>query len=297
MIQKIAILGQGSMGSSITQHAASCGFEVILWGRNPEKVAAAVAKIGAAYDKQIKKNLEKGKINAEQAAAAQADADAAKARITGTSNWDDIAAADLVIEAISEDPELKKETFKKLEAICKPDAILATNTSSISITEIATAISTPERFIGMHFFNPVPLMKLVEIINGEATSEATYEAVKDFCDNGLKKISVKVKDAPGFIVNRVLFAYFLECIHIYEDGIASKEDIDNAIKFGLNHPVAPFKMMDMGGLDTFPHVCESLQTLKSKGAAERFECPESMKKLHAEGRFGLKAGHGWYDYT
>ena len=296
MIQKIAILGQGSMGSSITQHAASCGFDVILWGRNPEKVAAAVAKIGAAYDKQIQKNLAKGKINEEQAAAAQVDADAAKARITGTSNWDDIAAADLVIEAISEDPELKKETFKKLEGICKPETILATNTSSISITEIASVLSTPERFIGMHFFNPVPLMKLVEIINGEKTSEATYEAVKDFCDNGLKKISVKVKDAPGFIVNRVLFAYFLECIHIYEEGIASKEDIDNAIKFGLNHPVAPFKMMDMGGLDTFPHVCESLQTLKSKGAAERFECPKSMLELHAAGKFGVKAGEGWYKY-
>ena len=284
-IKKIAILGQGSMGSSIAQHAATCGFDVILWGRNGEKVAAAVAKIGAAYDKQVGK----GKMEADAA-------EAAKGHITGTSNFDDIADADLVIEAISEDPELKKDYFNKMVATCKPDAILATNTSSISITEIASAVDCPERVIGMHFFNPVPLMKLVEIINGEKTSEATYEAVKDFCDNGLKKISVKVKDAPGFIVNRVLFAYFLECIHIYEDGIASKEDIDNAIKFGLNHPVAPFKMMDMGGLDTFPHVCESLQTLQSKGAKERFECPESMKKLHAEGKFGMKAGEGWYKY-
>ena len=296
MIQKIAILGQGSMGSSITQHAASCGFDVVLWGRNPEKVAAAVAKIGAAYDKKIKKDLEKGKIDEAGAAKAQEAADAAKAHITGTSDWDDIADADLVIEAISEDPDLKKETFRKLESTCRPDTILATNTSSISITEIASAIQTPERFIGMHFFNPVPLMKLVEIINGEKTSEAAYEAVKDFCDNGLKKISVKVKDAPGFIVNRVLFAYFLECIHIYEDGIASKEDIDNAIKFGLNHPVPPFKMMDMGGLDTFPHVCESLQTLNSKGAKERFECPKSMLELHAAGKYGMKVGEGWYKY-
>ena len=296
MIQKIAVLGQGSMGSSITQHAASCGFDVILWGRNAEKVAAAVAKIGAAYDKQIRKNLEKGKLDEAGAAKAQEAADAAKARIRGTSNWDDVAEADLVIEAIAEDPELKKETFKKLEDTCRPDAILATNTSSISITEIGSALRTPERFIGMHFFNPVPLMKLVEIINGEKTSEAAYEAVKDFCDNGLKKVSVKVKDAPGFIVNRVLFAYFLECIHIYEDGIASKEDIDNAIKFGLNHPVPPFKMMDMGGLDTFPHVCESLQTLQSKGAKERFECPKSMLELHAAGKYGMKAGEGWYKY-
>ena len=284
MIKTIAILGQGSMGSSITQHAAACGYDVILWGRNGEKVAAAVAKIGAAYDKQVAK----GKL--EEAAAAEA-----KAHITGTSNWDDIAAADIVIEAISEDPALKKETFQKMVATCKADAILATNTSSISITEIAESVDCPERVIGMHFFNPVPLMKLVEIINGEKTSEETYAAVKELCD-GLKKVSVKVKDAPGFIVNRVLFAYFLECIHIYEDGIASKEDIDNAIKYGLNHPVPPFQMMDMGGLDTFPHVCESLQTLESKGAAERFECPESMKALYAAGKFGRKAGEGWYKY-
>lgn len=284
MIKTIAILGQGSMGSSITQHAATCGYDVILWGRNGEKVAAAVAKIGAAYDKQVAK----GKM--EEAAAAEA-----KAHITGTSNWDDIANADIVIEAISEDPALKKETFQKMVATCKADTILATNTSSISITEIAESVDCPERVIGMHFFNPVPLMKLVEIINGEKTSEETYAAVKELCD-GMKKISVKVKDAPGFIVNRVLFAYFLECIHIYEDGIASKEDIDNAIKYGLNHPVPPFQMMDMGGLDTFPHVCESLQTLNTKGAVERFECPESMKELYAAGKFGRKAGEGWYKY-
>ncbi len=284
MIKTIAILGQGSMGSSITQHAASCGYDVILWGRNGEKVDAAVAKIGAAYDKQVAK----GKLDAEAAAAA-------KAHITGTSDFAAIANADIVIEAISEDPALKKETFQKMLATCKADAILATNTSSISITEIASSVDCPERVIGMHFFNPVPLMKLVEIIMGANTSEETYAAVKELCD-GMNKISVKVKDAAGFIVNRVLFAYFLECIHIYEDGIASKEDIDNAIKYGLNHPVPPFQMMDMGGLDTFPHVCESLQGLDTKGAAERFECPKSMQELYAAGKFGRKAGEGWYKY-
>ncbi len=285
MIKTVAVLGQGSMGSSITQHAANCGFKVILWGRNEEKVAAAVAKIGAAYDKQV------GKGKMEEAAAA-----AAKANIVGTSDFNAIAEADIVIEAISEDPELKKDYFKKMVAVCKPEAVLASNTSSISITEIAKAVDCPERVIGMHFFNPVPLMKLVEIINGEKTDPAVTEAVNDFCENGLQKVTAKVKDAPGFIVNRVLFAYFLECIHIYEDGIASKEDIDKAIKFGLNHPVPPFQMMDMGGLDTFPHVCESLQTLSNKGAAERFECPESMKALHAAGKFGRKTGEGWYKY-
>ncbi len=284
-IKTIAVLGQGQMGSGITQHAAACGYDVLLYGRNSEKVAKAVEKIGAAYDK----NVAKERMTAEDAAAA-------KARIKTTSDLNDVKDADIVIEAISEDPELKKDFFKKLDAICKSDAILATNTSSISITSIATAVSDPSRVIGMHFFSPVPVMKLVEVIMGDKTSEATYDAVKELCD-GLKKVSVKVcKDAPGFIVNRVLFAYFLECIHIYEDGIASKEDIDLAIKYGLNHPVPPFQLMDMGGLDTFPSVCASLQTLDSAGAKERFECPKSMQELYAAGKFGRKSGEGWYKY-
>lgn len=284
-IKTIAVLGQGQMGSGITQHAAACGYEVILYGRNPEKVEKAVSKIFAAYDKQV------GKGKMEESAAT-----AAKALIKSTSNLEDVANYDIVIEAISEDPELKKDFFQKLEAICKPEAILATNTSSISITAIAEAVSNPARVVGMHFFSPVPLMKLVEIIMGDKTSEETYQATKELCD-GLQKIAVKVcKDAPGFIVNRVLFAYFLECIHIYEDGIASKEDIDLAIKYGLNHPVPPFQMMDMGGLDTFPSVCASLQTLESAGARERFECPKSMQALNAAGKYGRKSGEGWYKY-
>ena len=285
-IKTIAVLGQGQMGSGITQHAAACGYEVLLYGRNPEKVAKAVAKIGASYDK----NDTKGKMEA-------ADAEAAKARISTTSNLEDVANCDIVIEAISEDPELKKEFFKKLEGICKPEAVLATNTSSISITSIASALQNPARFIGMHFFSPVPVMKLVEVIMGDGTAEETYAAVKELCD-GLKKISVKVcKDTPGFIVNRVLFAYFLECIHIYEEGVACKEDIDNALRYGLNHPMGPFALMDMGGLDTFPHVCESLQTIEDEGAEVRFACPKSISELYAAGKYGKKSGEGWYKYN
>ena len=284
-IKKIAVLGQGQMGSGITQHAAACGYEVLLYGRNAEKVAKAVEKIGANYDK----NVGKGKMEADAAAAA-------KANIKTTSNLNDVADCDIVIEAISEDPELKKSFFQQLEGICKPEAVLATNTSSISITEIATALKNPARFIGMHFFSPVPLMKLVEVIMGEGTAESTYDLVKELCD-GMAKISVKVcKDTAGFIVNRVLFAYFLEAIHIYEDGIASKEDIDNAIHYGLNHPVGPFAMMDMGGMDTFPHVCESLQGLKSPGAADRFACPTLVSDMAAAGHYGKKSGEGWYKY-
>lgn len=281
-IKKIAVLGQGQMGSGIVQHAASKGFEVLLYGRNPEKVAAAVAKIEKSYGR----NVEKGRMTEEAKAAAVAN-------IKTTSALEDVKDCDIVIEAISEDPALKKDFFAKLDAICKPDAILATNTSSISITEISTAVKDPARFIGMHFFSPVPVMKLVEIILGEGTSEATYEAVKELCD-GLGKVSVKVcKDAPGFIVNRCLFAFMLEAIHVYEDGVASTEDIDLAIKNGLNHPMGPFQMMDLSGIDTFPAVCESLSALD----VTTWAAPKAVLDRVAEGKYGQKSGEGWYVYN
>ncbi|MGI5935482.1 MAG: 3-hydroxyacyl-CoA dehydrogenase family protein [Oscillospiraceae bacterium] len=281
-IKTIAVLGQGQMGSGITQHAATCGYQVLLYGRNPEKVAKAVAGIEKAYTKAV----EKGRMT-------EADKAAAMANIKTTNNLEDVKDYDIVIEAIAEDLELKKDFFSKLDKICKPEAILATNTSSMSITSIAAATNRGDRVIGMHFFSPVPIMKLVEIIMCPSTSDATYEAVRELCD-GLKKISVKIlKDTPGFIVNRVLFAYFLECIRIYEEGIASKEDIDLAIKNGLNHPMGPFNLMDMGGLDTFPRVCETLQAIDK----DRFTCPESVLKLAAEGKYGMKSGEGWYKYN
>lgn len=281
-IKTIAVLGQGQMGSGITQHAASKGYEVLLYGRNPEKVAKAVAKIEKSYGR----NVEKGRMTEEDKAAAMKN-------IKTTSDLNDVANYDIVIEAISEDLELKKDFFKKLDEICRPDTILATNTSSMSITEIATAVKDPSRFIGMHFFSPVPVMKLVEIIMGAKTSEATYDAVKELCD-GLKKVSVKVcKDTPGFIVNRCLFAFMLEAIHVYEDGVASIDDIDLAIKNGLNHPMGPFEMMDLSGLDTFPAVCETLSSLP----VTDWHTPESAKKLIAEGKYGQKTGEGWHVYN
>lgn len=281
-IKKIAVLGQGQMGSGIVQHAASKGYEVLLYGRNPEKVAAAVAKIEKSYGR----NVEKGRMTEEAKAAAVAN-------IKTTNALEDVKDCDIVIEAISEDPALKKEFFTKLDSICKPDAILATNTSSISITEISTAVKDPARFIGMHFFSPVPVMKLVEIIMGQGTSEATYEAVKELCD-GLGKVSVKVcKDAPGFIVNRCLFAFMLEAIHVYEDGVASTEDIDLAIKNGLNHPMGPFQMMDLSGIDTFPAVCESLSALD----VTTWAAPKAVLDRVAEGKYGQKSGEGWYVYN
>lgn len=282
-IKTIAVLGQGQMGSGIAQHAATKGYEVLLYGRNPEKVAKAIAKIGAAYEKSVGK----GKMTEDEK-------NAAIAKIKGVGSYAECKDADIVIEAISEDLELKKDVFKQLDELCKPDAILATNTSSMSITEIAEITNRKDKVIGMHFFSPVPIMKLVELINNKYTSDATYDATKELCD-GLEKVSVKLmKDTPGFIVNRVLFAYFLECIHIYEEGVASKEDIDLAIKNGLNHPMGPFALMDMGGLDTFPHVCETLKGIDGK---DRWDTPESIKKLADAGKYGLKSGEGWYTYN
>lgn len=282
-IKKIAVLGQGQMGSGITQHAATKGFEVLLYGRNLEKVQKAVAKITAAYDKAIAK----GRMTEDEKAAAVAN-------IKATDTLEDCADYDLVIEAIAEDLELKKSTFVQLDGICKPETILATNTSSMSITTIADVTKRPTQVIGMHFFSPVNIMKLLEIIMCEQTSEATYEAVRDASDR-MEKISVKIlKDTPGFIVNRILFAYLLEATHIYDEGIASKEDIDVAIKNGLNHPMGPFALMDMGGLDTFPHVCDTLKTIDG---SDRWNTPKSVQALADAGKYGLKSGEGWYVYN
>lgn len=281
-IKTIAVLGQGQMGSGIAQHSITKGYEVLLYGRNPEKVAKAASKIASAFDKSI----EKGKMTAEQKVAALAN-------LKTTTELKDVANYDIIIEAISEELELKKTFFKQLDELCKPSAILATNTSSMSITEIAEITKRPEKVIGMHFFSPVNIMKLLEIITCKYTSEETYAATKELSD-GLEKVSVKLlKDTPGFIVNRILFAYFLEAIHIYDEGVASKEDIDLAIKFGLNHPMGPFALMDMGGLDTFPHVCETLKTIDGK---DRWDTPKSVLELSAAGKYGMKSGEGWYNY-
>ena len=188
---------------------------------------------------------------------------------------------------------LKQDTFKQLGEICKPDAILCTNTSSMSITEITGACKNPERCMGMHFFSPVYAMKLVEMIRAEKTSDATVEAVREVSKKMGKVPVLCQTDTPGFIVNRCLFAFMLEAIHEYEDGVATIDDIDTAIKLGLNHPMGPFEMMDMSGLDTFPHVTETLESLP----VTTWKCPEAVKKLVADGKFGRKSGEGWYKYN
>ncbi|MDC7125514.1 MAG: 3-hydroxyacyl-CoA dehydrogenase family protein [Spirochaetales bacterium] len=280
-IKTIGVLGAGQMGSGIAQIAASKGYSVILRDIKQEFCDKALEKMKAGLDKRVAK----GKATAEDVAATMAN-------ISTTENMADLKDCDMVIEAAVEILDIKKGIFKELGEICRADTIMCTNTSSMSITEIMSDLKNPERGAGMHFFFPVTAMKLVEIIRGEKTSDATVAAVKEV-GAGIGKAPVECKtDTPGFIVNRCLFAFMLEAVHCYEDGVASLEDIDTAIKMGLNHPLGPFEMMDLSGLDTFPHVCETMEALP----VTDWSTPESIKKLVKDGKFGRKSGEGWYNY-
>ena len=281
-IKTIAVLGAGQMGSGIAQIAATNGYKVIMRDIKQEFCDKGYNTIKTGLEKQVAK----GKTTQEAA-------DAIMANITTCVDLADVAPADFVIEAVPEIMSLKQDTFKQLGEICREDAILCTNTSSMSITEITKLCKNPERCIGMHFFSPVYAMKLIEIIRSDVTSDATVEAVKEVSVNMKKVPVVCLTDTPGFIVNRCLFAFMLEAIHEYEEGVATIADIDTAIKLGLNHPMGPFEMMDLSGLDTFPHVTETLEKLK----VTTWECPESVKAKIAEGKFGRKSGEGWHKYN
>lgn len=281
-IETIAVLGAGQMGSGIAQIAAANGYKVIMRDIKQEFCDKGVATIKKGLDKQVAK----GKTTQEAA-------DAIMANISTTVELEGVAPADFVIEAVPEIMSLKQDTFKQLGEICKPDAILCTNTSSMSITEITGGCKNPEHCMGMHFFSPVYAMKLVEMIRAEKTSDATVAAVREVSEKMGKVPVLCQTDTPGFIVNRCLFAFMLEAIHEYEDGVATIDDIDTAIKLGLNHPMGPFEMMDLSGLDTFPHVTEILEKLPVTSWA----CPESVKAKIAEGKYGRKSGEGWHKYN
>ena len=281
-MQKIVVIGGGTMGLDIAQVFARNGYDVVVRDIKDEIIQASEARLNKGLDKLVSK----GKLD-----------EAGKAAITGkmtfTTDLNLAADADLVVEAAVENLDIKKSIFGELDKICKPETILASNTSSISITEIGAVTKRPEQVIGMHFFNPATVMKLVEVIRGQKTADATVAAVYEVAQ-GMGKTAVECKtDTPGFIVNRCLFAFMLEAIHCYEEGVASVDDIDTAIKLGLNHPMGPFEMMDMSGLDTFPHVTETLESLP----VTTWKCPESVKKLVAEGKFGRKSGEGWHKYN
>lgn len=282
-IKKIGVVGAGMMGGGIAHVAATSGFEVLLYDIEQRFVDNAVKRAADLMDK----NIAKGKLAAEEK-------EAILKQINSTTQIEDFAEVDLIIEAIVEDFEVKKNMFAKLDKICKPETILATNTSSMSVTALAAATARPEQFIGMHFFNPAQVMKLVEVIRGIRTADKTMQAVIEVA-KAMGKTTVECKkDTPGFIVNRILFAQFFEAARMLEEGVASAQDIDTAVTLGLNYPMGPFTLMDFGGIDLGIQIGDYFfnETKDSK-----WNPPHTLKALVKAGRTGKKAGAGWYDYN
>ncbi len=281
-IKKIMVIGAGFMGAGIAQVGAQAGYEMYLYDIS----AATVEKGIAGVKKLFSKKVEKGTMTQEAL-------DSTMALIKPSSSLEDGADADLVIEAVYENADLKKDIFSKLDAICKPECILATNTSSIPITSIAASVKRTDKFIGMHFFSPVPVMKLCEIIRAIKTSDETIQIVVEVAQK-MGKVTVVAKDVPGFIVNRINSALRCEAYKCMEEGVASIEDIDKAMKAGANHPMGPFELADFVGLDVNYSV---LSTLYAGYKDSKFAPNLTLEKLVTAGDLGRKSGKGWYDYT
>jgi 3-hydroxybutyryl-CoA dehydrogenase len=280
-IARMAVVGAGQMGAGIAQVAAQAGVEVALADASPELARKAHEKLAAALAKLV----EKGKIPS-------AERDRILARIRPVARIEDCAPADLAIEAVTENEAVKKEIFRRLDAILPAQAILASNTSSISITGLAASTRRPEQFVGMHFMNPPPVMQLVEIIRGLQTSDATYQAVVDLAKR-LGKITVTSKDSPGFIVNRILIPLLNEACFALQEGLASPEDIDTAVKLGLNHPMGPLTLADFVGLDTCLYIAE---VLHRELGEDKYRPAPLLRNYVAAGWTGRKSGRGFYRY-
>ena len=281
-IERMAVIGAGQMGSGIAQVAAQAGLSVTLVDASPELAEKALAKLGAGLQKLV----EKGKLAAEQRSAVLS-------RIKAGKGLDDCAGADLAIEAVVENEGVKKEIFKRLDALLAPNAILASNTSSISITALGAATRRPGKLIGMHFMNPPPVMQLIEIIRGLATSDETWRTVVDLAKK-FGKTTVTSKDMPGFIVNRVLIPLINEACFALQEGLATPEDLDTAVKLGLNHPMGPLALADFIGLDTCLAIAE---VLHRELGEDKYRPAPLLRQYVAAGWFGRKSGRGFFDYS
>jgi 3-hydroxybutyryl-CoA dehydrogenase len=281
-IKKVGVLGCGLMGSGIAQVAAQAGYEVVV--REVEQ--KFLDKGLSGIQKSLGKFVEKGKMQ-------QADMDACVGRLKGTTSLNDLADCDIVIEAIVENAQLKKDTYAELDRIVKPEALFASNTSSLTITELSMATARPKQFVGLHFFNPVPLMKLVEVVRTILTSDEAFDSAFAFAKS-LGKEAVSCRDNSGFIVNRLLVPYILDAIRAYEEGVGSIEDIDKSMVLGCGHPMGPFTLLDFVGLDTTYYITH---VMFDEYREKRFAAPPLLRKMVLAGKYGRKSGSGFYDYS
>jgi 3-hydroxybutyryl-CoA dehydrogenase len=280
-IRKVGVVGCGLMGSGIVQVSAASGFEVVVREINEEFLGKGLGKI----EKQLGRAVAKGRMDAQTQASILG-------RITGTTSLEELSSCDLIVEAVTESVQLKQELWATLDQCCPKHTIFSSNTSSIPIAIQAKATARPDRFIGLHFFNPVPVMKLVEVIRPEATSDETYEASMEYIRK-LKKDPVTCSDSVGFIVNRLLIPFLLDAVRALEAGIATAEDIDTGMKLGCNHPMGPLTLLDFVGLDTTVSIAEIMY---AEFKLPQYEAPALLKKLVAAGKLGRKTGAGIYQY-
>jgi 3-hydroxybutyryl-CoA dehydrogenase len=281
-IERVGVLGAGLMGHGIAQVAAQSGYSVVLREVDEQTLAKGVGKI----DKQLARAVEKGK-------SSQDDADAVRGRIQGTVDYGDLAGCDLVIEAITESLQLKLEMWAAIDPLVKPEAVFATNTSSLSVIDQAARTTRPERFVGLHYFNPAQVMKLVEVVRGITTSQETFDTALQFARSE-GKLAIPTRDKAGFIVNRLLVPYMLDAMRAHEESVGSVLEIDEALKAGAGHPMGPLTLADFVGLDTLGSICE---VLFEEFRERRFAQPPTLRKMLAAGWYGRKSGVGFYDYS